>query len=30
MRPVGSLGKTTGQQVQSDTRGQAIDLGGPR
>ncbi|AZO38748.1 MULTISPECIES: phage tail tape measure protein [unclassified Mesorhizobium] len=31
MRPVGSLGgRTTGQQVQSDTRGQAIDFGGPR
>ncbi|MBZ9822352.1 phage tail tape measure protein [Mesorhizobium sp. CA4] len=31
MRPVGSLGgKTTGQQVQADTRGQAIDFGGPR
>ncbi|TIR56981.1 MAG: phage tail tape measure protein [Mesorhizobium sp.] len=31
MRPVGSLGgRTTGQQVQADTRGQAIDFGGPR
>ncbi|RWA87924.1 MAG: phage tail tape measure protein [Mesorhizobium sp.] len=31
MRPVGSLGgRTTGQQVQSDPRGQAIDFGGPR
>ncbi|PBC02671.1 phage tail tape measure protein [Mesorhizobium sp. WSM3860] len=31
MRPIGSLGqRTTGQQVQSDTRGQAIDFGGPR
>ncbi|OBQ91424.1 phage tail tape measure protein [Mesorhizobium sp. AA23] len=30
-RPVGSLGgRTTGQQVQADTRGQAIDFGGPR
>ncbi|CDX55867.1 putative Phage tail tape measure protein [Mesorhizobium plurifarium] len=30
-RPIGSLGgRTTGQQVQSDTRGQAIDFGGPR
>ncbi|WP_301004986.1 hypothetical protein, partial [Mesorhizobium sp.] len=31
MRPVGSLGgRTTGQQVQSATRGQAIDFGGSR
>lgn len=31
MRPVGSLGgRTTGQQVQAATRGQAIDFGGPR